>query len=119
MAGWQVDPAGIEKIRADVAENGTALGKALTSVSDELETIVVGTQSAEVQGALKSFAEMNTSHASTIQNRIPAALEAVVGATNAILSGDEDMANATQSAAVASWEPEKEYVRPGTRMAIK
>jgi hypothetical protein len=119
MAGWQVDPAGIEKIRADVAENGVAMGKALTSLSSELETIVTGTQSAEVQSALASFAEMNQSHASTIQNRIPNALEAVVGATNAILSGDEDMADATQSAAVASWTPEKVYVRPGTRMAVQ
>ncbi len=119
MGSWQVDPAGVQKIIDDVSQSAEDLGRFLSTLGDDLQSVVTGTQSAEVASALQAFLDVHAGHISTIENRIPLVLEAISGATNAVLSGDEQMAASTQTAAIAEIDGIPIITRTGAGRALE
>jgi hypothetical protein len=98
MAGWQVQPDKVGAITDSITESAKPIATALEKLPDDIQEAAVGTASAEVAQALQRFVEAHQPGLQLIADRIPAVLQGVVDATNAVLAGDDEMAMTAQAA---------------------
>lgn len=113
MTGWRVVPGGVQAVIVGVDNAALPIAATLKSLSDHLQSAVDGTQSAEVAQAMKDFVDAQVVDLTTIEQRIPAAKDAVIAATNAVTAGDFAMAQATQAQAAAAWSTPLVSGKPG------
>ncbi|WP_415855451.1 DUF6507 family protein [Sinomonas sp. G460-2] len=110
MSGWNVDPAGVERVLTDVAHQGTVISDALggsadgrTQGIDKISaTAVTAAQSQVIGDAIVAFFDHEKPVLTGITNRIKASLMGASKATQEIVDGDEAMAASTQAKAVAA-----------------
>ena len=102
MSTWDIDPAGVQGVltRADDAASG--FDAALTSMSGGMEGAATAADSQPVGAALSAFAESVGTDVEFVFRRTQAAVTGCVGAVNAYVAGDLQMAANAQASAAAA-----------------
>lgn len=101
MTSWQLEPTGIQKTLTDTSAEVEILAAALTTMTTAIsEPLQTGCGfDGIVAGAVVGFLEEQVaSRVQPAMNRYGAALQATASATNAYLTGDEEMAVSTLAA---------------------
>lgn len=101
MTSWQLEPAGINKTLTDTSTEVEVLAAALTTMTTTIsEPLQTGCGfDGIVAGAVVGFLdEQVAARVLPAMNRYSAALQATASATNAYLTGDEEMAITTIAA---------------------
>ncbi|SDS00017.1 DUF6507 family protein [Microterricola viridarii] len=101
MTSWQLTPAGIQKTLVDTSAEVETLAAAITTMATAIsEPLQTGCGfDGIVSGAVVGFLdEQVASRVQPAMNRYGAALQATACATNAYLTGDEEMAISTLAA---------------------
>jgi hypothetical protein len=98
--GWDVQPDGVRSVTNAAIDAATPMLDAISALSDHIYAAVEGAQSASINQALIDYLDVEQTHVTMIEQRIPNAISGVIGAVSAINDGDVEMA--TESQALAS-----------------
>lgn len=99
---WKVDPAGVQTLLTSVSTEAEPIGTALGKVDGAVQGAATAAQSEVIAKAIEQFFTAVTPSITTIQQRIPAAIDGAAAATTAIIDGDEQMAAQAEAAAVTA-----------------
>lgn len=108
MAGWSVQPSGVETVLKNVAQNATGITDALggskngkvASAEVHVQDAAQAAESQVIGQAIATFFEKREGTLKGVVGRISACVTGAAQATQAIIDGDDAMAAHTQAAAV-------------------
>lgn len=102
MSGWKITPEGVESVLLKVGTVAGTLSTAANGLPASAESALAGTAQCPIIGdALMGFFEHHGPTLQAIGDRINSSVTGAVGATEAYLLGDEEMAAEQQAAAVS------------------
>ena len=102
MSSWDIDPAGVQGVLARTTDVAAGFDPALTSMSSALEGAATAAASGPVASALNGYATALGADVEFVFGRTTSAVQGCVGAVNAYVAGDLEMAAHAQANATAA-----------------
>ena len=102
MSSWDIDPAGVQGVLGRTTDVAAGFDPALTSMSSALEGAAQAGASGPVATALSGFVTALSGDVEFVYGRTTSAVQGCVGAVNAYVAGDLEMAATAQANATAA-----------------